>query len=251
MADDALVEAFLASVQRYGSYVNEGQLFFDPRKALTPNHRPSEDDDLQTSSIAWWLEECDGHLRGAEGEPLGWTYVARELVPLRTSGQGAETSALSRASRRVDLLLADAERTPVVTEVKAKSDQHPFYGTVQALLLAAQLASPAQRRRLTTHHGVKPDGPIDLCLVLAANARYFFEPEKGWKRTPKFKPKLTEEAGRLSAAFVADARTHPYVRSITWLDARMGDGQLVFARRQRFATGVQSTRDVAVPPDRL
>ncbi len=174
--------------------------------------------------------------------------MARELVPLRTSGQDANTSALSRASRRLDLLLADQERTPVLTEVKARGDQHPFYATVQVLLLASQLASPSQRLRLAAHHQLKPDGPVDLCLVLAANARYFFEPEAGWKRAPKVKPKLTVEAERLSAAFVADTRTHAYVRSITWLEAKMLDAKLVVAERCRFEHGGQEATIEVAPP---
>lgn len=234
MTGATLVDAFLASVSTYAGYANEAQLFFDPRDSLTPDHRPTADQDLQTSSIAWWLEECDPVLRNPQGNALGWTYVARELVPLRTAGEDAETSALSRASRRLDLLLADGERTPVLTEVKARGDQHPFYGTVQVLLLASQLASPSQRRRLSVHHQLRPDGPADLCLVLAANARYFFEPEGGWKRAPKFKPQLTREAERVSAAFVQDARTHPFVRSITWLEATMVDAKMVFVERRRF-----------------
>ena len=167
---------------------------------------------------------------------------------IRTSGQDAQTSALSRASRRIDLLLADSERAPVLTEVKARSDQHPFYATVQVLLLAAQLASPSQRRRLAAHHQLKASGPVDLCLILAANARYFFEPEVGWKRAPKFKPKLSAEAERLSAAFVADPRTHGYVRSITWLEAKMVNANLVFAERRRFDLGRQEAAiEVASP----
>jgi hypothetical protein len=237
MADGALVDAFIASVEACAGYANEGEPFFDPRDALTRQHHPASDEDLRTSSIAWWLEQQDPVLRDADRGAQGWTYVARELVPLRTSGQDANTSALSRASRRLDLLLADQERTPALTEVKARGDQHPFYATIQVLLLAAQLASPSQRSRLAAHHQLKPDGPVDLCLILAANARYFFEPEEGWNRAPKFKPKLTVEAERLSAAFVADPRTHAHVRSITWLEARMVDAKLAFAERRRFEQG--------------
>jgi hypothetical protein len=65
---------------------------------------------------------------------------------------------------------------PVLTEVKARGDQHPFYGTVQVLLLESQVASPSQRRRPARHHQLRPDRPVDLCLVLAANPRYIFEP---------------------------------------------------------------------------
>lgn len=233
MADDALATAFVESVATYGEYDNRDRPFFDTRDPLIEaEHRPTVDDDLKTSSIAWWLEQ-DPQLRDATGAALRWTYADRELVPLRTAGQDPATSALSRASRRLDLLLRDSDGTPVVAEVKAKGDQHPFYGMVQVLLLAAQLASQAQRSRLATFHGMK-GGPMDVCLVLAANARYFFEPVEGWTRKPKFKPDLTTEAARLCEGFAEDPRSHAYVRSIIWLDAEMAEGRLVFTERRRF-----------------
>ncbi len=234
MADDALATAFVESVATYGEYDNRDQPFFDTRDPLIEaEHRPTVDDDLKTSSIAWWLEQ-DPQLRDATGADLRWTYAARELVPLRTAGQDPARSALSRASRRLDLLLRDPDGSPVVTEVKAKGDQHPFYGMVQVLLLAAQLASQAQRSRLATRHGVNAAGPMDVCLVLAANARYFFKPVEGWTRKPKFKPDLTTEAARLCEGFAEDPRSHAYVRSIIWLDAEMAEGRLVFTERRRF-----------------
>ncbi len=66
MADGALVDAFTASIEDYAGYANEGQLFFDPRDALTPEHRPTNDEDLETSSIAWWPEPQDPALREAD-----------------------------------------------------------------------------------------------------------------------------------------------------------------------------------------
>jgi hypothetical protein len=158
--------------------------------------------------------------------------VDRELVPLRTQGHGEEMSSRSRRSRRLDLLLRAADDRPVIAEVKARSDQHPFYGFIQALMHVSQLASPAQRKRLSAcYPDLEPSGPVDVCLILAGNARYFFEPEGGWKRRPKFKPQLADEARRLCEGFTADGRAERFVRTITWLEGSMLDGNLVFSER--------------------
>lgn len=228
-----LVAAFVGSVDAYEGYANRCQPFFGKQRTLTEAHRPTDDESLKTSSIAWWLEQSND-LVGEGGERLGLQYVEREIVPLRAAGYGKGTSDLSRRSRRLDLLLTDDQRAPVVTEVKAKTDQHPFYGMIQVLLLAAQLASVPQRERLREHHGVAGSGPMGVCLVLAANARYFFEPPGGWvSNPPKYKPQLAHHAARLCEGFIADPRVHRHIDSITWLEARMADGRLVFQERLR------------------
>jgi hypothetical protein len=228
-----LVQDFLKSVTHYAGYEYDQRFYPRDRNPLTEDkHRPRKDTDLKTSSIAWWLERYDGELRDASQSSLGIEYVARELVPLRTAGQGREMSRRSRRSRRLDLVLRAPDGAPVVTEVKAKTDQHPFYGVIQALMHVSQLASPAQRKRLTGRFPtLVSSGPVDVCLILAANSRYFFEPAGGRKRQPAFKPQLAHEAQRLCEGFVGDARTQDYVRTITWLEGSMIDGKLVFAER--------------------
>jgi hypothetical protein len=190
----ALVDDFIESVATCQSYRNL-QSFHDGRLLLSEtSHRPLTTADLKTASIAWWLEAKDAEVRALDGTSLGLTYVDRELVPLRTSAHGGATSARSRRSRRLDLLLAASDGAPVISEIKAQTDQHPFYALVQLLMLAAQLATPYQRDRLSKHYPAisRTDGPLELCLVLAGNERYFFEPPGGWKRKPQFKPQLAQ-----------------------------------------------------------
>lgn len=231
VSGDELVADFVDSVTHYASYSNSQDFHRQNRKQLTEaQHRPHVDADLATSSIAWWLERHDPILRDAGNSPVGLEFVARELVPLRTAGQGDEMSRRSRRSRRLDLLLRASDRAPVVAEVKARTDQHPFYALIQALMHVSQLAGASQRERLHAHYpGLQESGRMDVCLVLAGNARYFFEPHR--QRKPKFKPQLASEAQRLCDAFVKDQRTHAYVRTITWLEGSMAHGSLVFAER--------------------
>jgi hypothetical protein len=141
-------------------------------------------------------------------------------------------SGRSRRSRRLDLVLRASHGRPVIAEVKAKTDQHPFYGFIQALMHVSQLASAAQRERLSAcYQELESNGPVDVCLILAGNARYFFEPEGGWKRKPAFKPRLAAEAQRLCQGFTADGRAKDYVRAIRWLEGSMLGGNLAFSER--------------------
>jgi hypothetical protein len=235
MTAKALVTAFLQSVEHYGDYRNDQRFYPDNRARLTEaKHRPTTDADLQTSSIAWWLADKDPQLRHPDGSEVGMRYVDRELVPLRTQGYGEDMSSRSRRSRRLDLLLRASEGRPVIAEVKAKTDQHPFYGFIQALMHVSQLSSPAQRKRLSAcYPDLQTSGPVDVCLILAGNAHYFFEPQDGWKRKPKFKPQLADEARRLCEGLTSDRRAEQFVRTIRWLEGSMVCGNLVFS--QRFA----------------
>lgn len=71
-------------------------------------------------------------------------------------GKGEEMSRRSRRSRRLDLMLRASDGRPVIVEVKAKPDPHPFYRFVQALMHVSQLANPAQRKRLASGHDSVP-----------------------------------------------------------------------------------------------
>jgi hypothetical protein len=233
----ALASEFLSSVRTYLSYSNPAGSFYDTREPLSDDHRPTTDEEIKTSSIAWWFEQSP-ELFGSDGSRIGLRYLDRELVPLRTAGGDKETSAKSRASRRLDLLLVADDGTPVITEVKAKADQNPFYALVQLLMLAAQLSTLHQRVRLNNCYAElrQSAGPADLCLIVAANLRYLYEPPDGWKaRRPKFRPALALEAERLSTELLTETQLERYLRRITWLDASIVEGRLTFTRLRAFS----------------
>ena len=73
----------------------------------------------------------------------------------------------------MDLLLAE-DGLPIVCEVKIDSDQDAFYGLIQALAYAAELATPNQIERLKENYPNKfNDGiePKDIgVLVLLVNS---------------------------------------------------------------------------------
>ena len=63
----------------------------------------------------------------------------------------------------VDLFLAnDYDRTPILSEVKLRKDQCPFYALIQLLTQAAYAVTPSQRERLVLF-GSQPD-----CVLLEA-----------------------------------------------------------------------------------
>jgi hypothetical protein len=70
---------------------------------------------------------------------LDFHYVAREISPGRVMVRGKPVQQLQSIS--MDVLLVNAnDRTPIVAEVKLKSDESAELALVQALPAAAQLA---------------------------------------------------------------------------------------------------------------
>ena len=74
----------------------------------------------------------------------------------------------------------------MIAEVKVGGDQHPCYGLVQSLMLAAQLVTPYQRARLARHYEGTFDeqAPAEICLLLAGHRHHGkYRPESERSRT--------------------------------------------------------------------
>jgi hypothetical protein len=222
LADPApLAAAFGRSVDSFAKYSNVEEPFYPSGRDALLQGRLGARRIAGTNDLAAWLirlerAECDG---------LSYGYVDRELWPARTTGGVPFTDGRSaRQAPRLDLLLVDAdERTPVVTEVKVRGDQHPFYALIQLLMLAAQVVTEPQQERLREWYPGRfgdGDGRIDLCMLLAANV------DRG-----RYRPRLFEIADELSGRLLDRDEVGPRVRRIACLDVRLEHDRLVFERR--------------------
>jgi hypothetical protein len=85
---------------------------------------------------------------------LDFRYLDRE-IPLARAKPGPKQDPGSLLE--VDLFLANAyDRTPILSEVKLKKDECPFYALIQLLTQAAYAATQSQRERLVLF-GSRPD----------------------------------------------------------------------------------------------
>jgi hypothetical protein len=153
-------------------------------------------------------------------EDLCFSYLDRELVPSRTTGERD----LRGTKVRLDLLLrSDPDRVPVVCEVKVGGDKDAFAALVQALACTAQLATPAQYTRLAKYGcaGKQADiatatGPTFDIVVLLHNPP-----------TGTYLPELRAETRHLAALLLGQPGVATTVRRIVGLTSRDApDGDL-------------------------
>ncbi len=80
---------------------------------------------------------------------LGFSYVAREFNPRRTTNGVFESglSASSSGAGGIDVFLKKGGN-PVVGEIKARDDADPFYALIQCLTYAIEVGTPNQLLRL-------------------------------------------------------------------------------------------------------
>ncbi len=88
----------------------------------------------------------------------------------------------SKRALVLDLLLAQSDGTPLLTELKIKKDTHPVCALVQALAAAAHPVTPAQRNRLENCYSEKVALPRAGLLRLRSVASlirqiYFLVPD--------------------------------------------------------------------------
>lgn len=163
-----------------------------------------------------------------DADELSFRYVEREVSPLRTT----EPKGPRPDRRSLDLLLASDQGRPIAAELKVGKDAPSYYALVQALMYAAELQSPSQRRRLAHLY---PDagfawpekGPlIDIYLIT-------FDPPA----TSRYREPTDAATESIAQSLAADGRFAPVVGSIVHLEAQAAGGGLVFDRKFAFSTG--------------
>lgn len=151
----------------------------------------------------------DGRPRRVEGcgEALDFSYVDREISPLRT-----DISGIPR--RSLDLVLANVQdRTPIFAELKIRDDKLVYVALIQVLMLAVELVVPAQGGRFRTHLrapdiALPESGPADIYVI------GFEPPARG-----EYRERSTRATEEISRQLVEHSLVSQYVRRIAYIEA--------------------------------
>lgn len=159
-----LAELFSRSITQFNSYHNEEPFVRDVGQR--------EQDPRRVGFARRVVDLC------ADKKELfsGYQYVTYELSTYRTTrscfedGQPADRS----GQGGIDLLLCSPSRLPTVGEIKASTETvGPTFALIQALMYAAELASPKQLLRLKNHYkdhfGGGPE-KVEICLILEVSS---------------------------------------------------------------------------------
>lgn len=158
----------------YGE-LDESGTVVDDRSALPDISDPRQID--STDPFAAYIRNKVWTVEGSSG--LTFTYVDRELSPLRITEQGGARPSV----RWLDLLLRESvSGRPIVTELKVGRDSLPYFALTQALMYAADLCGLNQFERLSqllpedaeqfVWHDDRPS--LDVAVI------FFEPPDSGW-----------------------------------------------------------------------
>jgi hypothetical protein len=217
-----LATDFAESVAAFQKYVNREPFYQTERKALLAVEEIP--DITRTEHFAAVMKARTGRHTIA-GLNTAITYVERELVPTRTTGE-AEYSNGEGARRliRFDLLLAG--ELPILSELKLPKDNaSAFYALIQLLTAMSEMASQSQRYRLWQHYADRlsayPRGTrFDLFLIF-------------YRFNCRSKPKMEilNLTDRLARQLLTFKEINSHVRQIVALDSDWpGREDLVFQK---------------------
>lgn len=175
-----------------------------------------------TDHFAAHLVDSEWSVEGPDA--LTFTYVDRELSPLRITAEGGPRP----STRWLDLLLRSEDGLPIVAELKIGRDSLPYSALVQALMYASDLCGTSQFERMNQLLGGElepfvwnPDGPsMDLFVI-------FFQPVEDGRTF--WKPSL-DATRRIAAALNDDSKVNSVIRKISLIFGRMEDDQLVLTQ---------------------
>lgn len=218
-----LARDFAQSVELFADRFDSDEEFY-PERSRKPLPKPGGV--RSTVEVAARLSGS-GKRSVLGAEQLSFTYIDREIVPARTkSGAVFEDGKPISTALRLDLLLANArDAVPIVGEVKVAMDKDPYFALIQALTLAAHLATPSQRRRLQEVYARKgkrltASGKLDVYLLFSrtpAAGTYWFD--------------LREAARRVSLALIEQKPVVSLIRRVAALDLDEIDGRLRISKR--------------------
>lgn len=205
-AVDELASAFDSTVAALEQFDNRREPFQGQGRGSLTAGLP--DALLRTPDVS----RCFAQVGGLALDDVGtFDYRGRELFALRMTA-----AARPRPVRPVtqglivDVLLAAPDGAPVVGEVKIRTDKDPVAALVQALAGAAELAPRNQRVRLERHYGVRADGAMELCLILAE-----------FPATATYMNDLSGAAQELAAVLLTRPIIRQHVRRISCVDMRL------------------------------
>ena len=154
---------------------------------------------------------------GAPG--LAFEFLARELTPWSIEVRGRREWLTDESRRRLSadaLLVNVTDRTPIVAEIKVGGDENAELALIQALVAAAQLSSPSQRRRLHRQFrdalgGAEP-ARLDVYVITAQAP------------TTGVRPMLRDRAHRRARSLLDGGTLSEWIRRICFLDVLMNEG---------------------------
>jgi hypothetical protein len=136
------------ALKKLTDYTNQEPLLDRPRPTLPP----FQGNELSgTNDLVAALQAKAGHVIVEDQESLNFSYVEREVSPLRTTSGVYEDGwpASNSGSGGIDVLLLSQDGVvPIVGEIKVATDKNPFFALVQALTYASELATLSQFQRL-------------------------------------------------------------------------------------------------------
>lgn len=247
----ALAQAFTASVEAFGTYENRDQPFHDGRNA--PERKGEGTGLVETDDVAARLCEAGGltvEPRDGAGATRHLSYVDRELVPVRTTGENSHRRQKAKLLRLDLLLRDDAEGIPVIGELKTPSDVDSYVALIQALAVTAQLVTEPQRARLRGLY--EPfdswDSGVEIAILAvslehAGQAKAFDKPRAYADRNADNemldRPKIDAAVEPIAQGLMADARVAEHVRRISLLELRLqSDDTLSAHTRWSYSAGV-------------
>lgn len=218
---------FMRSVRRYARHFepNPGESFRplrDPLESASSIREITSGRDLAVKVAD--LPQCR-LWEVPDSRDLALVYIDHEVPPTRKTGAAKfEDGTPSTKGMKADLLLAAADGTPIVAEVKVATETHhdtdPVLALLQALTLASQLATPSQLSRLVTHYGeagISSSELVDVAVIV-------FKPEIESKA--KHQAKLYSAAQQLGALIQEQDHIRKSVGRITFIEARLTAGEL-------------------------
>jgi len=235
---EELASKFFRSVKEFSSYENVAESLIGTKRT-DPNDVTTIEQILSGPKAAAYLARTLPD-RKLTIEGLGtYVYVDREIVPARTTaGKRAtmanrfddERKSRSTGAMKADLLLRSRpDGRPAIGEVKVSTakgdDADPVYALVQALALASQLASTAQRSRLRGHYpgeNFAQDGPLDVLVFL------FLIAESKGKKTHR--ATLIRLASELCTR-LTEGLLRPHVERVALVTVTPQQGRLHFTTR--------------------
>ncbi|MBA3382739.1 MAG: hypothetical protein H0T97_12885 [Actinobacteria bacterium] len=143
-----LVAEFTSGIEAFRRYGNPEGFYSNKNRA------PKAPDPIgqitKTHHVAWYLRE-QALLEVGNTPRLNAEYLDYEIRPARTTNRAHfdDDGGSWRSGMMVDLLLVSSDnRTPIVGELKIRSDKDPFTALIQMLAGAVHLATRDQYERL-------------------------------------------------------------------------------------------------------
>ena len=144
-APESLVKLCKESFAKFTSYENSAEGWGDGTRKNLPAAPVNLNDSNGTNEVvAFFTDDRATCLSGA-----GFSYIAREFNPRRTTNGVFENglSARSSGAGGIDVFLKK-EGSPVVGEIKVLDDADPFYALIQCLTYAIEVGTKTQLQRL-------------------------------------------------------------------------------------------------------